>query len=53
MGPTRQITSVKVRDSSLAGTDINEATLANNHGANGSLAFGSLGVRVGGSTAPA
>ena len=40
MGPTRQITSVKVRDSSLAGTDINEATLANNHGANGSLAFG-------------
>ena len=47
---TGQITSVKVRDSSLVGTDINEATLANNYAAlvraNGSLAFGSPGVRV-------
>lgn len=47
---TGQITSVKVRDSSLVGADVNEATLANNYvalvRANGSLVFGSPGVRV-------
>jgi hypothetical protein len=45
-----QITSIKVRDNSLVGTDINEGTLASNYvalvRANGSLAFGSPGVRV-------
>ena len=45
-----QITSVKVRDNSLVGADINEGTLATSYvalvRANGSLAFGSPGVRV-------
>ena len=47
---TGQITSLKVRDNSLSGADVNEGTLANNYvalvAANGTLTFGSPGVSV-------